>query len=92
MERKYGRVPGDQPSWVTSGFVVEATPNERRAMWDNSVAVLAALHRADASRFHFLLPRNDLSGLTDHLAYCGGGSTTLPPGPCMTPSSRVMHG
>lgn len=69
MERKYGRVPGDQPSWVTSGFVVEATPKERRAMWDNSVAVLAALHRADASRFHFLLPRNDLSGLADHLAY-----------------------
>jgi aminoglycoside phosphotransferase (APT) family kinase protein len=69
MERKYGRVPGDQPPWATSGFVVDASPEERRAMWDNSVAVLAALHGADASRFHFLLPRNGLSGLEDHLAY-----------------------
>lgn len=69
MERIDGQVPGDQPAWPSQGFVVDARPEDRRAMWDNAVAVLAALHQVDASRFAFLAPASGTSGLADHLAY-----------------------
>ncbi|MDO8364428.1 MAG: phosphotransferase family protein [Actinomycetota bacterium] len=69
MERMAGRVPADQPPWATAGFVVDATPDERRAMWDNAVRVLAALHQVDVSRVPFLAPPAGVSGLADHLAY-----------------------
>ena len=69
MERIRGLVPGDQPAWPTTGFVVDADPDARRAMWDNAVAVLAALHSADVSCFGFLAPATGTSGLADHLAY-----------------------
>jgi aminoglycoside phosphotransferase (APT) family kinase protein len=62
-------VPGDQPPWPTSGFVFDASPDERRAMWNNAVAVLAALHRVDATRFDFLAPPDGVSGLVEHLGY-----------------------
>ncbi len=54
MERIEGEVPGDQPHWRTAGFVHDASPERRRAMWEDAVGVLAALHRVDASRFEFL--------------------------------------
>jgi aminoglycoside phosphotransferase (APT) family kinase protein len=69
MERITGRVPGDQPQWPTAGFVFDATPAERRAMWDNGVAVLAALHRVDVAKFAFLMPAAGESGLAEHLGY-----------------------
>jgi aminoglycoside phosphotransferase (APT) family kinase protein len=69
MERIEGRVPGDQPPWPSEGFVVDASPSERRAMWDSAVRVLAALHEVDASKFPFLAPREGSSGLAEHLAY-----------------------
>jgi aminoglycoside phosphotransferase (APT) family kinase protein len=78
MERKFGRVPGDRPPWSTEGFVVDATPLERRTMWRNAVTVLAALHRADQSKFAFLQPTtravepSGASGLSDHLTYWRG--------------------
>ena len=68
MERIDGEVPGDQPSWVTAGFVHDASPARRRAMWEDAVRVLAALHQVDAATFAFLAPRTT-SGLEDHLAY-----------------------
>jgi aminoglycoside phosphotransferase (APT) family kinase protein len=67
MERIEGDVPGDQPHWRTAGFVHDASPERRRAMWEDAVGVLAALHRVDASRFEFLAGPG--SGLGDHLAY-----------------------
>jgi aminoglycoside phosphotransferase (APT) family kinase protein len=67
MERIEGDVPGDQPHWRTAGFVHDASPERRRAMWEDAVGVLAALHRVDASRFEFLA--GAASGLGDHLAY-----------------------
>lgn len=69
MERVHGRVPGDQPHWASEGFVVEATPAERRAMWDHAVAALAALHQVDPARVGFLAPPEGTSGLAEHLGY-----------------------
>lgn len=69
MERISGDVPADQPRWYDAGFVVEASPERRRAMWEDAVRVLAALHSVDASRFPFLAPAAGDSGLADHLAY-----------------------
>jgi aminoglycoside phosphotransferase (APT) family kinase protein len=69
MERIDGLVPADQPHWAEAGFVIDASPEERRAMWDNAVAVLAALHQVDEKRFGFLAPAAGNSGLADHLGY-----------------------
>jgi len=69
MERIEGEVPGDQPHWRTAGFVRDASPERRRAMWEDAVGVLAALHQVDASRFAFLGAERPTSGLGDHLAY-----------------------
>jgi aminoglycoside phosphotransferase (APT) family kinase protein len=69
MERKFGRVPGDRPPWSAEGFVVDATPVDRRTMWHNAVSVLASLHSADQSKFVFLRPASGASGLADHLGY-----------------------
>jgi aminoglycoside phosphotransferase (APT) family kinase protein len=69
MERIDGEVPGDQPHWSTTGFVHDASSERRRAMWEDAVGVLAALHRAEAARFPFLATDRPTSGLGDHLAY-----------------------
>jgi aminoglycoside phosphotransferase (APT) family kinase protein len=69
MERIIGQVPADNPHWRTAGFVYEASPERRRAMWEDAVRVLAALHRVDSSRFPFLLPTHGGSGVADHLDY-----------------------
>ena len=50
-------------------FVCDASPERRRRMWENAVAVLAALHTVDASKFAFLAPPVGRSGLAEHLAY-----------------------
>jgi aminoglycoside phosphotransferase (APT) family kinase protein len=69
MGRIEGEVPGDNPHWRTAGFVHDASPKRRRAMWEDAVRVLAALHQVDVSRFSFLKSQNGASGLADHLAY-----------------------
>jgi aminoglycoside phosphotransferase (APT) family kinase protein len=69
MERIHGDVPGDNPHWRTGGFVVDASPERRRKMWESAVDVLAALHQVDASAFPFLAPAAGASGLADHLDY-----------------------
>jgi aminoglycoside phosphotransferase (APT) family kinase protein len=69
MERIDGQVPGDSPHWRTAGFVHDASPERRRAMWEDAVGVLASLHMTDPARFAFLAPPEGTSGLRDHLAY-----------------------
>ncbi|HUZ10406.1 MAG TPA: phosphotransferase family protein [Acidimicrobiales bacterium] len=69
MERIEGQVPSDQPHWTGPGFVRDADPPRRRAMWEDAVRVLATLHLVEPSRFPFLTPPAGLSGLGDHLAY-----------------------
>ena len=43
MERMDGRVPVSYPSYVTHGWLAEATPAERRVAWEDSVRQLAAI-------------------------------------------------
>jgi aminoglycoside phosphotransferase (APT) family kinase protein len=69
MDRIEGEVPGDSPHWRTAGFVHDATPKQRRAMWEDAVRVLAALHQVDSARFGGLFPPTGSSGLADHVAY-----------------------
>jgi aminoglycoside phosphotransferase (APT) family kinase protein len=47
MQRVHGQVPGDVPSWHAGGWTVELSPAQRRALYDNGLAALVALHRVD---------------------------------------------
>src|SRR5262245_26095890 len=69
MERVEGEVPGDRPKWWDEGFVVDKRPDERRAMWEDAIRVLAAVHQVDVARFPFLASTDGTSGLLDHLHY-----------------------
>ena len=69
MQRVEGEVPGDRPKWWNEGFLVDATPEDRHAMWEDAIRVLAALHDVDVARFPFLASADGTSGLLDHLHY-----------------------
>ena len=47
MERISGRVPADVPTYLSEGWVFEATPEERKTMQDNTVAAIAKIHAID---------------------------------------------
>ena len=47
MDYVAGRVPADNPPYVVEGFVVQATPEQRAAMWWSTVEAMATLHRVD---------------------------------------------
>lgn len=42
-----GRVPPDNPPYTVAGWLTEATPAEREAIWWSGVETLAAIHRLD---------------------------------------------
>lgn len=54
MEKIEGVVPPDLPFYSQGGFVFEATPADRRLMWEEAVAALAKVHKADVGRLTFL--------------------------------------
>lgn len=47
MDRVEGRIPPDVMPYTFEGWVLEATPDERRQLQDASVAVLAGIHGID---------------------------------------------
>jgi aminoglycoside phosphotransferase (APT) family kinase protein len=47
MERVAGRVPTDQPSYLTEGWVHDAPPTRQRALHDNFLDVCARIHSCD---------------------------------------------
>ena len=47
MERLEGRVPADVPTYLSEGWVFEASANERRQMQDHTVAAIARIHSID---------------------------------------------
>ncbi|WP_179467894.1 phosphotransferase family protein [Mycolicibacterium vinylchloridicum] len=47
MRRVDGRVPSDDPPFTAGGWVLDLAPEQRTAMWHNSLAVLAQIHAAD---------------------------------------------
>jgi aminoglycoside phosphotransferase (APT) family kinase protein len=47
MDRIHGRVPSDIPPYVMEGWLLSASPAERRTLQDASVGLLADLHSID---------------------------------------------
>lgn len=47
LERAYGRVPGDDPPFVTGGWVTELSERERSTMYDSALRALAAVQAVD---------------------------------------------
>jgi aminoglycoside phosphotransferase (APT) family kinase protein len=47
MERVAGRIPSDNPPYHGSGWVAEAAPGLRRALWESAVDALAEIHRQE---------------------------------------------
>jgi aminoglycoside phosphotransferase (APT) family kinase protein len=50
MERLEGRVPADVPTYVSEGWVFEATDEERREIQDQTVAAIAKIHSIDVEK------------------------------------------
>jgi len=48
MDRISGRVPADIPPYTFEGWIVDASPEERRQLQESSVDVLADLHQIDS--------------------------------------------
>src|SRR5262245_13279891 len=67
MQKVEGVVPADRPSWATEGFIVDAEPGERRALWERTVRMLAELHRLEREPFLFLRTGATESGVGDCL-------------------------
>jgi len=72
MEHVDGDIPADNPPYPCEGFVKDATPAQREAMWWNGIAELARLHNQDYKKagLDFLaFPDPKQSPIAQHLAY-----------------------
>jgi len=69
MDQIDGVIPTDRPSWATEGFIVDADPALRRALWDRTVRMMAELHRLPQEPFLFLRTGATGTGLGDCLDY-----------------------
>ena len=75
MARVAGRVPTDNPPYHTGGWMTEASPAEREAIWWGGIECIAKIHRLDWKALGFgFLERPELggSGLERQLAYYRG--------------------
>lgn len=64
MEKVVGRVAVSYPPYAQSGWVAEATPEQRRRFWENGVTQLATMQRVPLEKLAFLAgPPNAPSGL-----------------------------
>jgi aminoglycoside phosphotransferase (APT) family kinase protein len=72
MGQVKGRVPTDNPPYHSGGWLTEATPQEREAIWLGGFECMARIHRLDldATGFGFLRrPQLGANGLDQELAY-----------------------
>ncbi len=72
MARVAGRVPTDQPPYHSGGWMTEASPEERAAIWWGGIECIAKIHRLDwkALGFGFLeKPELGGTGLERQLEY-----------------------
>ncbi len=72
MDYLEGKVPADNPPYPTEGFIVDATPAERGAMWKNGIKKMAELHQLDYRQagLGFLeWPDKSQSAIAQHLHY-----------------------
>jgi len=47
MRRVDGEAPADRPSYTEAGFVFDASPDERRRLYDSGLEAMARVHRSD---------------------------------------------
>lgn len=59
MEKKHGRVPVSIPPYAKSGWLSEATPDQRRHLWDGAVRQLAAIQTIPVGDAPFLAGSGD---------------------------------
>jgi len=70
MRRMRGRVPVSMPVYNATGWVAEATPAQRRTLWDSAVRQLAAIHRIPPDTVAFVdRPERGSTGLEQQLTY-----------------------
>lgn len=69
MERIDGVIPTDAPSWASEGFVVDAEPADRRALWERTVRMLADFHQIPAEPFAFVRTNKTDTGVGDCVDY-----------------------
>jgi len=62
MERLHGRVAVSHPSYMESGWVAEATAEQRARLWGQAVRALAALQAVPRDALGFLAPAEGMSG------------------------------
>jgi aminoglycoside phosphotransferase (APT) family kinase protein len=58
MEQKHGRVPVSLPPYAETGWVAEASPAQRRKIWENGVRQLAAVQTMPLADLGFLRGTN----------------------------------
>jgi aminoglycoside phosphotransferase (APT) family kinase protein len=66
MEKKTGRVPVSMPSYGKTGWVYDATPDQRRRLWESGVRQLAAIQSVPREGLGFL---KDALGPEEGLAH-----------------------
>ncbi|WP_019927552.1 phosphotransferase family protein [Nocardia sp. BMG111209] len=70
MRRMNGRVPVSMPVYNREGWLTEATAEQRRTLWENAVAQLAAVTRVPAAAVPFVdRPEHGPAGDEQQLAY-----------------------
>jgi aminoglycoside phosphotransferase (APT) family kinase protein len=65
MEYVEGDIPSDVPCYATTGFVHDATVEQRRRMWQSGIDFLVRLHRIDWREYELDRLRFDLPGETE---------------------------
>ena len=80
-ERVDGDVPGDRPHFTEAGFLLTASPQQRRRLWESAVDALARLHAVPEERVPFLAPRSGRGGLEEEMHYWRGYTDRLGVGP-----------
>ncbi len=72
MEHVAGQVPPDNPSYFTNGVVFDATPEQRRTLWNDGLSVLARIHALDWQRIglgSLAWPDSNRSAIDQHLDF-----------------------
>ena len=71
MGHTEGQVPSDNPPYTTKGFVKDASPAQREALWWSGLEAMARLHRLDwrkAGLGFLAWPEDGRSAIDHHLA------------------------
>ena len=76
-ERVEGNVPGDRPHFAEAGFLLTASPQQRRRLWESAVDALARLHAVPEEHVPFLASRSAHSGLGEEFGYWRGYTDRL---------------